>query len=297
MINFYKISKFTITLSIILITVGLIFSYLFGFKVSVEYTGGTNIEILVPPESSSVTSELDSYWNSKGDLVKSKQNLGERYLVKLSFLQSEETFKVKSEFEEKFPQIRINNFETIDPSFGFQFVKNSGLAVVLSLIAMVVYISYSFRNAQGFASGWYYGVSAVVALVHDILFVVATFSILGHFFGVEIDGLFLTAILTIVGFSVNDTIVVFDRIRENLREISSKKSFIEICNLSIFETLNRSVITSFTVVFIMLSLFLLGGESIRYFSLAIVVGVISGTYSSIFIATPIVIWLQKFNRK
>jgi len=297
MINFYKLSKFTIGFSIFLIILGLIFSYIYGFKVSVEYTGGTNIEILVPPTNASLTSELDEFWNSKGDLVKSKDLFQDRYLVKLSYLGSEETFKIKSELEEKFSDITIQNFETIDPSFGFQFVRNSALAVVLSLVAMVLYISYSFRNTQGHGSGWYYGVSAVVALIHDILFVLATFSILGYFFGVEIDGLFLTAILTIVGFSVNDTIVVFDRIRENLKELSNKRSFIEICNLSIFETINRSVITSFTVVFIMLSLFLLGGESIRYFSLAIVVGVISGTYSSIFIATPLVIWLQKFNRK
>ena len=130
-------------------------------------------------------------------------------------------------------------------------------------------------------------------MLHDVLIVVSTFSLLGFLYGVEIDGLFLTAILTVIGFSINDTIVVYDRIRENLIKHGEDSNFVQVANHSIYETLNRSFITSFVVIFIMFALFLLGGESIRYFSLALVIGILAGTYSSIFIATPFLIFLNK----
>ena len=144
---------------------------------------------------------------------------------------------------------------------------------------------------------WQFGLATLVAMFHDVLIVISFFSLMGYFYGVEIDSLFLTALLTIIGFSVNDTIVVFDRIRENLIKYNNKMSFYEISNLSIFETLNRSLITSFTVILIMFALYLLGGESIKYFSLALVVGITAGTYSSIFIATPFVLIINKQFKK
>jgi preprotein translocase subunit SecF len=301
MIDFVKKSKITATFSILLIVIGVLLSAFYGFKVSIEYTGGTNISLNLESTSSesveALKEEIKEYFNSKESVIKRLDVLDKKIVATLIYLQTEEVFSIKSEIQEKFPDVVIENIETIDPSYGLSFMRNSFVAVFLSLVAMVFYITYSFRKITGPTNPWNYGVSAVVALIHDLLFVIATFSILGHFFGVEIDGLFLTALLTVVGFSVNDTIVVFDRIRENYLKYGDKNSFEYICNLSIFETLNRSIITSFTVVFVMFSLFLLGGDSIRYFSLAVVVGVISGTYSSVFIATPLVIWLGRKFRK
>jgi preprotein translocase subunit SecF len=136
-----------------------------------------------------------------------------------------------------------------------------------------------------------FGASAVLAMLHDAFVVLGIFSILGHFMQVEIDALFITAILTVLGFSVHDTIVVFDRIRENLNKLPRTYSFEEVTNYSVVETLSRSIATSLTVVITLLSLYLLGGESIKVFVLAMLIGIISGTYSSIFNAAPIlVIW-------
>jgi preprotein translocase subunit SecF len=148
-------------------------------------------------------------------------------------------------------------------------------------------------------SSWRFGIAAIVALLHDLFIVIGTFSILGHFQGVEIDSLFVTALLTVLGFSVHDTIVVFDRIRENLR-VRAGKDLSEIINNSINQTLVRSINTSLTVIFVLLSLLLFGGDTIHNFVLALLIGIIAGTYSSIFIASPILLvwhnWDMRKNR-
>ena len=153
----------------------------------------------------------------------------------------------------------------------------------------MLYIAFAFRNAPPPVSPWSFGVSAIIALLHDALLLLGLFSLLGHFFGVQVDSLFVTAVLTVIGFSVHDTIVVFDRVRENLRRYN--KPFDEVVNLSINETLARSLNTSLTVILTLSALLLFGGESIRLFVLALLVGIISGTFSSIFNASPmLVVW-------
>ncbi|KKQ07503.1 MAG: Protein translocase subunit SecF [Candidatus Daviesbacteria bacterium GW2011_GWB1_36_5] len=158
---------------------------------------------------------------------------------------------------------------------------------------IVLYITYSFRNIPKPTSSFRFGIAAIAALIHDVLVVVGIFAILGHFFNVEIDVLFVTALLTIIGFSVHDTIVVFDRIRENLPKNLSKK-FEAVADISITQTLARSLNTSLTVVFVLIALLLFGGESIRWFVVALLIGIISGTYSSIFNATALLtFWEEK----
>ena len=158
---------------------------------------------------------------------------------------------------------------------------------------IILYIAFSFRKVPKPASSWRFGVVAVVALLHDVILLVGVFSILGHFLNIEIDILFMTALLTVIGFSVHDTIVVFDRIRENLPKHLSK-SFTSVADISIVQTLGRSLNTSLTVVFVLFALLLFGGESIRWFVVALLVGIISGTYSSIFNATALlVVWEEK----
>ena len=162
----------------------------------------------------------------------------------------------------------------------------------MASLLIVVYITYVFRKVPKPASSFRFGVSVVLALLHDVLVVVGLFSLLGHFFKVEVDSLFVTAVLTIIGFSVHDTIVVFDRIRENLEKMAGRP-FEQIVNDSILQTLNRSLNTSLTVILVLFALLLFGGETIRWFVVALLVGVISGTYSSIFNAAPIlVVWHQ-----
>lgn len=184
--------------------------------------------------------------------------------------------------------------ETVGPVIGAETTRNAIFSIGIASLAIIAYIAYAFREIPKPYSSWKFGVTAVVALLHDVLVVVGIFSLLGHFYGVKVDALFVTAILTVIGFSVHDTIVVFDRIRENLRKTAGKISFTQVVNESLLQTLGRSLSTSLTVLFTLLALILFGGETIRYFVLALFIGVFSGTYSSIFNAAPLlVLWEER----
>lgn len=191
---------------------------------------------------------------------------------------------------------KIIRSEIVGPVIGQETTTNAVKSVALASLAIVLYIVYAFREIPKPYSPWKFGVAAVVALLHDVLVVVGAFSLLGHFYGVQVDSLFVTALLTIIGFSVHDTIVVFDRIRENLRK-SPNLSFTQVVNDSLLQTLGRSLMTSLTVLFTLLSLILFGGESIRWFVVALFVGVFSGTYSSIFNAAPLLVLWEERKKK
>lgn len=187
------------------------------------------------------------------------------------------------------------SFDTVGPSVSRDITRNAILSIFFAALAIVLYIAFAFRNVPPPVSSLNFGVAAIVALLHDALLVLGVFSILGKYFGVEIDALFVTAVLTVIGFSVHDTIVVFDRIRENLRR--ERKPFAEIVNDSILETFARSINTSLTVLLTLLALYLFGGQSIRLFVLALLVGIASGTYSSIFNASPLLVSWQLHKAK
>ncbi|HUD11260.1 MAG TPA: protein translocase subunit SecF [Candidatus Saccharimonadia bacterium] len=178
-------------------------------------------------------------------------------------------------------------FDSIGPTVSSTIAENAIASLIVVSLAIVLYVAFAFRNAPPPVSPWSFGFMAIAALLHDALFVLGVFSLLGHFAKVEVDSLFVTAILTVIGFSVHDTIVVFDRIRENLRR--DKGDFETIVNNSILETIARSINTSLTVLLTLLALFLFGGESIRLFVLALLIGIASGTYSSIFNASPLLV--------
>lgn len=187
------------------------------------------------------------------------------------------------------------SFDSVGPTVSSDIARNAIISLLVASLAIVLYIAFAFRNAPQPVSPLSFGMMAIVALLHDALFVLGIFSILGHFFGVEIDALFVTAILTVIGFSVHDTIVVFDRIRENLRR--EKGSFESIVNISILETVARSINTSLTVLITLLALFLFGGQSIKLFVLALLIGIASGTYSSIFNASPLLVTWHNYKLK
>ena len=191
---------------------------------------------------------------------------------------------------EKYEGMIEEQFTSIGPVIGRELKGQAAVQLILVSLGIIFYIAYAFRKVTRPVSSWRFGVAAIVALVHDLLIVIGVFAILGHYRGVEVDSLFVTALLTVLGFSVHDTIVVFDRIRENLR-IRAGANLFEIINNSINQTLIRSLNTSLTVVFVLAALFLFGGESIHYFVLALLIGIVAGTYSSIFIASPILyVW-------
>lgn len=296
MINLMKYKYIFFGISLLVILPGLISLILFGLRPSIDFTGGTLLEL----QSASLKNQNDVngikniFSQDKVEVATVQQTGNGTYLFRTKSIEPKQKDKILVDINAKYPGTKDIRFETVGPVIGKELTIKALESVGVASIAIVLYIAYAFREIPKPYSPWKFGIAAVVALLHDVLVVVGVFAILGHFWGVEVDSLFVTALLTVIGFSVHDTIVVFDRIRENLRKYGSKQSFEMVVNESLLETLGRSLTTSLTVLFTLLALILFGGESIRWFVVALFVGVFSGTYSSIFNAAPLlVLWEKK----
>lgn len=278
---FLKISGAVTLLSLICIIV-------FGFKPSIEFTGGSRLELTssAPINVAKVQSVLEG---NKINVVTIRQTNDKDIIVRTDTITDSQKNLALQKLNEAKLSVREKSFETLGPTIGDETRSNALKAVGIAIVAITLYIAFAFRHVSKPVSSWKFGVSAIIALIHDVLIVLGVFAILGHFLGVEVDSLFITAILTIMGFSVHDTIVVFDRIRENLIKNVRNLPFKDVVNNSFNETLARSLNTSITVVLVLLALLLFGGESIRWFIVAFMVGMIVGTYSSIFIASAILV--------
>ena len=198
---------------------------------------------------------------------------------------------------EKYPDSKQLSIDFINSSVSSELKSKSLWAIFFAVVGIMAYIAWAFRKVSRPIESWKYGAGAVIALIHDIMITVGVFSILGHFKGIEVGIPFIAALLTILGFSVHDTIVVYDRTRENLMRSSSKEQFPDIVNRSLNETLVRSINTSLTVLLTLLAVYFFGGDSIRDFSLALLVGVFFGTYSSIFVASALLVTSYKMQLK
>jgi preprotein translocase subunit SecF len=195
------------------------------------------------------------------------------------------------------PGMQVVGFNTIGPVLGAEAAWKSITAVLFVLIAIILFITWAFRKVSKPVASWKYGVVAVIALFHDVIIPTGIFAILGHVAGYEVDTLFVTAILVVLGFSVHDTIVVFDRIRENLRNSNESRPFADIVGASINQTFVRSINTSLTTIFALIVLYFVGGASTQHFALALIVGIASGTYSSIFIGSTLLVTLEKWQKR
>lgn len=286
-------------ISLLVIIPGLISLVLWGLKPSIDFTGGSRMEIqssqFKEPNSKSQIEELIK---KQGVEVNSVQKSGDNnYIIRTKTLSQNQYQRIKTEIGKEFKDPKELSFATIGPTISQEITLNAIKSVIFASILIVLYIAWAFRKVSKPLSSWRFGICAVTALIHDVLVVIGIFSILGHFFNVEIDSLFVTALLTVIGFSVHDTIVVFDRIRENLRKMGGSE-FPVVVNDSILQTLGRSLNTSITVLLVLFTLLIFGGESVKWFIVALLVGVISGTYSSIFNAAPLlVVWEQWKKRK
>lgn len=277
-------------LSLLVVIPGFVSILLFGLNLSIDFTGGSRIALsfnqTVNAETVSIIKTILTEQKVKVPTIEKSNNL---VFIRTSTIDEKENSRFMEELSRKYV-VKENSFETIGPTIGAETTANAIKAVIVASILIVLYITWAFRKVPKPASSFKFGVCAIIALIHDVLIVVGIFAILGHFFNIEVDSLFVTAVLTIIGFSVHDTIVVFDRIRENLIRTGGM-SFAKIVNDSILQTLDRSLNTSLTVILVLLSLLLFGGESIRWFVVALLIGIISGTYSSIFNASPLlVVW-------
>ncbi len=282
---FIKFSKFYYAFSVILIIVSVGFLIVFGLKFGIEFTGGSNMEIAFSqnrPANSEISKSLEEF------------NLGEVVIQPTGVSGAVLKFKGVDEQTHQAILAKINElspaeergFQYIGPSVGNDLKNKTMMAIVLALLAITLYIAFAFRKVSKPVASWKYGIASLIALFHDILIPLGVFSLLGYFYNIEITIPIIAALLTIVGFSVHDTIVIFDRIRENIlrRGIGD---FSNTVNLSLNQTLGRSISTVATTLIVMVSIFFFGGETLRWFSLALIVGIVSGAYSSIFIAAPL----------
>lgn len=295
MINLLKYKWLYFTISFLVILPGLYALARYGLKLSIDFTGGTLLEMSNERLETRKLNDWKDFFESHGTELASVQrtNAG-TVLFKTKPMDESKKAAVVAMIEKDFGTTGVERFETVGPVVGKELAIRALQAVVLASVAIVLYIAYAFRKIPKPYSSWKFGVSAVVALLHDALVLLGLFAILGKIYGVEVDALFVTALLTVIGFSVHDTIVVFDRVRENLIRSEGKRPFEEIVNESLVQTLVRSLNTSLTVLLVLFALILFGGESIRWFVVALFVGVFSGTYSSIFNAAPLlVIWERK----
>jgi preprotein translocase subunit SecF len=295
--NFVKHKNIFFIISGILILPGLLSLVTKGLKLGIDFTGGTLMEIKSDKFNATKKSEIQELIKKQGVEVSSTQQSGTNaFIIRSKEFNQAKNNQVMAELNKKYEKVEESRFETVGPTIGSELTRNAILALIVSSTFIVLFIAYSFRSVPKPASSLRFGITAVAALLHDALFILGVFSILGWTLNVEVDSLFVTALLTVIGFSVHDTIVVYDRIRENLIKVKAP-TFDDTVNLSIWETLARSINTSTTVIVVLLALLLFGGESIRWFVFALLIGIVSGTYSSIFNAAQLlVLWQERSDK-
>jgi preprotein translocase subunit SecF len=299
MFPFTKYSKFYYLFSGILIVASVASLITFGLRFGIEFTGGANMQLEFTshrPANEIISKQLSSF--NLGDII--IQPTGDKGMI-LQFRGIDEATHQKMLAElQKIEPLQETSFQYIGPSVGQELKTKTEIAVLLALLAITIYIAFAFRKVSRPIASWKYGITSLVALFHDILIPLGVFSVLGKLYNVEITIPIIAALLTILGFSVHDTIVIFDRIRENIMR-SGAGLFNETVDASLNQTIGRSISTVFTVLLVMASLFFFGGETLKYFSLVLIIGISAGAYSSIFIASPLLVswnaWDQGKTRK
>lgn len=257
----------------------------FGLKPSIEFTGGTRFTL--ENTKSSLNIVLQSFKDFTPSLEDKTAN---SVTLKTKNISQETAQKAIDTIKKDNPEIKITSFESIGAALGKETIRKTVSALVIASVMLLLYISFAFKQIK-------YGVCAVIAMFHDTAVLLGSFSLLGHFYGVEIDLLFVTAVLTILSFSVHDTIVVYDRIRE-LSHKNKGVGYVTLVNQAVTETMVRSLNNSLTIIFMLIALILIGGETTKFFSLALLIGTVTGTYSSTFTAAPLlVVWENLFNKK
>lgn len=288
MINWMKYRFIYFAVSLIVIATGIFGLFRWGLKLGVDFTGGAILEYKLDQNLSS--EEINKNLEKQGIEVLSVQKTSdENYLFKTPPLNDEQKNKLTETLKTlNSGEIEELRFENVGPTVGPELVKKTIVAILISASVILLWVAYQFKSIK-------FGTSAVLAMFHDSLVLIGSFSLLGHFFGAEIDFLFVTALLTILSFSVHDTIVVYDRIRESHKKVGG--DLIDLTNKALTETMVRSLNNSFTIIFMLVALILLGGETIKWFAVALLIGTVSGTYSSPFVAVPILITWDELERR
>lgn len=283
-------TMFWFSVLLVVASAGLLYAY--GLNFGADFKGGSIMELDFRGEKPSLDSfrsilaetgladAVANYTEDGGIILKTKELSEEKHQDIVSILQGE------------FGEIEEKRFDSIGPIMGRELKTKSVTAIILVLLAVIIYIAAVFRKLSRTLSPWVMGFAAIAALLHDVIIPLGIFVILGRFYGVEISAVFVAAVLTILGYSVADTVVVFDRVRENIVRVSTG-SFSEVVHKSIMQTLTRSLNTTFTTLLSLFAIYFFGGESIRYFALALIIGIFLGAYSSIFVASPLLVWWSR----
>lgn len=263
-----------------------IFSIIFyGLKPSIDFTGGTLIEISVPAGVELSSESVQEMVGDRMEVAQVQTSGANQFIIKGNEISNEVGQELIEVIAENVGSVERLRFERVGAVISNELVKKTFVGIALVAGAITLYVSRQFSELR-------FGVSAILAMLHDTLILVGIFSLLGHFYQVQVDILFVTAVLTTLSFSIHDTIVVYDRIRE-LRQKHPREKFEDLINQSVTDTLTRSLNNSITIIIMLLTLYLMGGESIRYFSLALLIGAITGTYSSTFTAAPLLLFWEK----
>ena len=285
-INFTKFISLYFSLSAVVLGAGVLSLVFWGLRPSVDFVGGSLVEVRIEPKEDADVSEsrIREVLSSIEVDASTIQSSGEKtWTVRTKSQEEDLTKKLTVVLSEQIGTTELVRFESVGPTLGRELLKKTLVGIVLSAGSILLYVAWRFKGGK-------YGVCAILAMLHDSLVVIGAFSLLGHFYGIEVDTLFVTALLTILSFSVHDTIVVYDRIRENLRNAMTD-NFETIMNRSVTETMRRSINNSLTILFMLVALTVWGGTTVRPFALALLVGTITGTYSSPFVAVPLlVVW-------
>ncbi|TSC55361.1 MAG: preprotein translocase subunit SecF [Parcubacteria group bacterium Greene0416_79] len=273
---------------------------LWGLKPGIDFKGGSLFEVTYPdgrPEKTEIETSLAPF--SVDASVRPTGDKG--FIIRMKDLTEGEQTQVREAVSfNGAKRIVEKRFDSVGPLLGKEAVGKSFLAIALVILCIVIFITFAFRHVSEPVASWKYGIITIVALLHDVLVPTGAFAILGHYAGFEVDTLFVTALLVVLGFSVHDTIVVFDRVRENLRvshEARDRKDFSTIVGESIEQTFVRSINTSLTTVIALIVLYFIGPEVTKHFSLALLIGIIAGTYSSIFIGSPLLVTVEKWQER
>lgn len=275
-------------LSLLVIIPGVVSLVLYGLRPAIDFAGGTLLELRFSHQPSVISNQpLKEIIEEQGVEASSVQSSGKNtFLIRTKPINKEKAEEIKNKLEEKIGgSPEEMRFETVGPILGRELLIKTIFALVLAAGFILAYVAWRFKDRK-------FGICAILAMFHDSFILLGSFSLLGHFFGVEVDTLFVTAVLTILSFSVHDTVVVYDRIRESQR-LFPQADFEKMANQSVTETLSRSLNNSLTIIFMLVALLLLGGETIRWFVAALLIGTIAGTYSSTFTAVPLlVVWTK-----
>ncbi len=288
MVNFLKYRFLYFLISFIVIGIGLFSIIKWGYYYSVDFVGGTNIDF----KASKQLTKKDVL----KILEKEKINFnfvdvnGQIISIKLNSTDNKNLDSLKKNLEKNLKtNLTVLKSETVGPSLSSETIKKTVIASILAIVGILIYMSFAFKGLN-------YALAGILAMIHDIFVLFGSYSLISHFFGAEFDTMFVTAVLTTMSFSVHDTIVIFDKIREYFQN-EGKNDIEYFANKALTETMVRSLNNSMTIIFMLLALVILGGSTIRFFALSLLIGTIIGTYSSPFVATPILVWLEKRKNK